>query len=149
MLIDVEKVSERIRQLIKSYLLRFGRAHIGLYQFQNAAAIQDWTGYLAVTNVTLNREGLRPAYMWLREGDDVLLLLCVSGYFRSDMDDVTDALSRLWMRRAGSGATLVGTWPANDTNAEQVILSIYQVLGRFAFMQRHAYRLHGYGCSSI
>lgn len=149
MLIDVEKVSERVRQLIKCYLLRFGQAYVGLYRFPNAAESQGWTSYLAVVNVTLNREGMRPMHLWLRDGNDVLLLLCISGYFRSGMNDVTDALSRLWIRRAGSIPTLIYAEPADATNAEQAIWKIYQALGRFTFVQPHAYRKHGFGSSVI
>lgn len=149
MLIDVEKVSDRVRQLINGYLLRFGQAYVGLYQFQNAAESQDWTGYLAVVNITLNREGMRPMYLWLRNGNDVLLLLCISGYFRTNLKDVTDILTRLWTRRAGSVPTLIFAEPADATNAEQAIWRIYQALGRFTFVQPHAYRLHGFGSSMI
>lgn len=149
MLIDVEKVAERMRQLINGYLLRFGRAHIGLYRFQNVAT-QDWATYLAVLNITLNREGMRPMHLWLREGDDVLLLLCVSGYFRSGMDDVTDILMRLWSRRTtGSILMLIDAGATDTANAEQAIWRLSQYLGSFPFAQRHGYRKHGFGCSSI
>jgi hypothetical protein len=149
MLIDIEKVAGRLRQLIKGYLLRFGRAHTGLYRFQNVAT-QDWATYLAVVNITLNREGMRPAHIWLREGDDVLLLLCVNGYFRTNLNDVTDILMRLWSRRTpGSIPTLIDAGAADATNAEQAIWRLYQTIGRFTFVQPHAYRKHGFGSSMV
>ena len=120
MIIDVDKVAQRIRELINGYLIHFGKAFIGFYRFPNAAEAQDWTGYLAVINITLNREGMRPMHLWLRNGNDMLLLLCISGYFRSGMNDVTDILMRLWSRRAGSIPTLIYSEPADATNAEQI-----------------------------
>lgn len=109
-----DTISCRIRGVVSSYLERYGIAYIGLYRFTDMASVPDWTTYLTVLNITLNREGLRPSHLWIRNGNDRLLLLCVSGYFRSCMDDVTDILTRLWVRRVPCGIppVLIRSWRA-------------------------------------
>ena len=152
MIIDVDKVAQRIRELVNGYLLRFGLAYVGLYRFTDMAQIPDWATYLSVMNTTLNREGMRPIYLWLRNGgNDVLLLLCISGYFRSGMNDVTDIMQRLWMLRTSCCTlpVLMKEWQTDSANVETVINGIYQVLGNFSFMRQHAYRKHGFGSSTI
>lgn len=149
-MLNIDKVAERIRGLVSSYLEYFGQAYMGLYRFQNAAEFQDWTGYLAVVNITLNREGMRPMHLWLRDGNDMLLLLCVSGYFRTNLKDVTDILTRLWTRRVTESIPmLIDAGPADATNAEQVIWRIYKSLSRFDFLRCNTYRKHGFGNSVI
>ena len=151
MIIDVDKVAQRIRELVNGYLLRFGLAYVGLYRFTDMAQIPDWATYLSVMNTTLNREGMRPMHLWLRDGSNMLLLLCVSGYFRSDMNDVTDIMQRLWMLRASccTSPVLMKEWQADSSNVGDVISAIYQTLGNFSFPRCHSYRKHGFGSSMI
>ena len=150
-MLNIDKVSDRIRGLISTYMSRFGLAYVGLYRFTGADEIPDWTGYMTVVNITLNREGMRPMHLWIRDGDDVLLLLCVNGYFRANMNDVTDIMQRLWSLRStyNTMPQLVKEWKTDSYNAEDVICAIYQTLGNFSFHCHHAYRKHGFGSSMI
>ena len=150
-MLNIEKVSDRIRGLIMTYISRFGLAYAGLYRLPGADEIQDWTGYMTVVNITLNREGMRPMHLWLRDGSDMLLLLCVNGYFRANLNDVTDIMQRLWMLRTSccTSPVLLKEWQADSVNVETVINGIYQTLGNFSFMRQHAYRKHGFGSSTI
>ena len=150
-LLKFDTISYRIRGMVTSYLERFGLAYVGLYRFTDTAKTPDWTNYLTVLNITLNREGLRPAHLWIRNGDDCLLLLCISGYFRAGMDDVTDALARLWRRRApcGSPPALIQAWRAEAASTGNVITGIFQTLGQIAFDPRRQYRQRGFGSSMI
>ena len=150
-MLKFDTISYRIRGMVTSYLERFGLAYVGLYRFTDTAKTPDWTNYLTVLNITLNREGLRPAHLWIRNGDDCLLLLCISGYFRAGMDDVTDALARLWRRRApcGSPPALIQAWRAEAASTGNVITGIFQTLGQIAFDPRRQYRQRGFGSSMI
>ena len=150
-LLNFDTISYRIRGLVTSYLERFGLAYVGLCRFTDTANVPDWTNYLTVLNITLNRWGLRPAHLWIRNGDDCLLLLCVSGYFRADMDDVTDTLASLWKRRAPccNPPALIQAWRADAVNTGNVITNIFQALGQISFDPRHQYRQRGFGNSMI
>lgn len=150
-MLNFDTISYRIRGLVTSYLEHFGLAYVGLYRFTDTANVPDWTNYLTVLNITLNRGGLRPAHLWIRNGNDCLLLLCISGYFRSGMDDVTDTLARLWRRRASSGTPpiLIQAWQTDAVNTGNVITGIFQTLGQISFDPRHHYRQRGFGSSMI
>ena len=150
-MLNIEKVAERIRELTNGYLIRFGQMVIGLYRFSDAAKISDWTTYLSVVKITLDREGQRPAHLWVRNGNDCLLLLCVNGYFRTDLNDVTDIMRRLWILRAtyDTMPVLIQEWKTNSANAEEVICGIYQTLGKYTFGHGHGYRKHWFGSSVI
>lgn len=148
-MLNYDKISCHIQGLVTTYTERFGLAYIGLYRFQNAAEIQDWTGYLTVVNITLNREGLRPSHLWIRNGNERLLLLCVSGYFRTGMDDVTEILARLWNRRVscGSAPTLIRDWRIEATDIGGVSNEIFQTLGLCTIDPHQPYRQRGFGYS--
>ena len=150
-MLNFDTISYRIRGLVTSYLERFGLAYVGLYRFTKTVEIPDWTNYLTVLNITLNRGGLRPAHLWIRNGDDCLLLLCISGYFRAGMDDVTDTLARLWRRRSqyGNAPALIQAWRADTVNTGNVIAGIFQTLGQIAFDPRRQHRQRGFGSSMI
>ena len=150
-MLNIEKVAERIRELTNGYLIRFGQMVIGLYRFSDAAKISDWTTYLSVVKITLDREGQRPAHLWVRNGNDCLLLLCVNGYFRTDLNDVTDIMRRLWILRAtyDTMPVLIQEWKTNSANSEEVICGIYQTLGKYTFEHGHGYRKHWFGSSVI
>ena len=150
-MLNFDTISYRIRGLTTSYLERFGLAYVGLYRFSDTAIIPDWTNYITVLNITLNRVGLRPVYLWIRSGNDCLLLLCVSGYFRSGMDDVTDTLARLWRRKSpcGSPPALIQAWRADAANTGNVIAGIFQALGQISLDPRRQYRQRGFGSSMI
>ena len=150
-MLNIDTISSRIRGLVTSYSERFGLAYVGLYRFYNTAEIPDWATYLTVLNITLNRDGLRPAHLWIRNGNDCLLLLCISGYFRSSMDDVTGILTRLWTRRAPGGChpTLIQAWRSDMGNTVNVIDGIFQTLGQIVFEPRHQYRQRGFGSSMM
>lgn len=149
-MLNIDKVSDSIRGLITTYMNRFGLAYAGLYRFPNADEIQDWTGFLSVVNITLNREGMRPMHLWLRDGSNILLLLCVNGYFRTHLNDVTDIMQRLWMLRAScyTSPVLIKEWHTDSGNVEAVINGIYQTLGDFSF-PRPKYRQRWFGCSML
>lgn len=150
-MLNFDTISYRIRGLVTSYLERFGLAYIGLYRFTDMAEIPDWTNYLTVLNITLNRGGLRPAHLWIRNGNDCMLLLCISGYFRTGMDDVTDILARLWRRRSqyGNLPALIQAWRAEAVNTDSVITGIFHALGQISFDPRHQYRQRGFGSSTF
>ena len=150
-MLNFDTISYRVRGVVTSYLERFGLAYVGLYRFTDTAEIPNWTNYLTVLNITLNRGGLRPTHLWIRNGDDCLLLLCISGYFRAGMDDVTDTLARLWRRRSqyGNAPALIQAWRADTVNTGNVIAGIFQTLGQIAFDPRRQHRQRGFGSSMI
>ena len=148
-MLNYDEISSRIWALVSAYVERFGLVCTGLYRFPDATKIPDWTIYLTVVNITLNRADLRPAHLWIRNGNDYLLLLCVSGYFRPNMDEVADTLSRLWIRRAPhiGSPILIQAWRIEAANINSEIGCIYQTLGQITSGIRPPYRKRGFGCS--
>jgi len=148
-MLNIDEVTERIRGMISSYLEHFGQAYTGLYCLSSVTDMPGWTTFLTILKITLNRDGLRPGHVWIRHGKDALLLLCVNGYFRTNMDDVTETMKRLWILRAtyDTMPRLVKEWKTDSSNAEDVICAIYQTLGDFSFPRCHGYRKHGFGGS--
>lgn len=150
-MLNIDEVAERIRGMVSFYLEQFGQSYTGLYYLSSVTDMPGWTTFLTILKITLNRDGLRPVHVWIRNGKDALLLLCVNGYFRTNTDDVTETMQRLWILRAtyDTMPRLVKEWKTYPSNAEDVICAIYQTLGNFSFHRHHGYRKHGFGSNMI
>ena len=147
-MLNIEVLSERIRLMISTYIHRVGLGYVGAYRIPQAAQVSDWADYLSILTTTLNREGQRPVHMWIRSGEDCLLVLCVNGYFRNNMDDITDIVRRLWARRTTGGVPeLVQMRRADPAVVGEVISGVRGILERLPVIHQRPYRQRGFGCS--
>ena len=147
-MLNIDHLSERIRLMITTYIHRYGLAYTGVYRFPNVAHIEGWGDYLSILSITLNRQGQRPVHTWIRNGEDCLLVVCVNGYFRNNMDDITDIVRRLWMRRSTEGAPeLIHVWCTDPSVVEGVCYGIRGALEELPVIHQRPYRQRGFGCS--
>lgn len=147
-MLNIDVLSERFRVMISTYIHRFGLGYVGAYWIPQATEVSDWADYLSILTTTLNREGQRPVHMWIRSGEDCLLVLCVNGYFRSNMDDITDIMQRLWVRRTTGGLPeLVLMQRADPAVVGEVISGVRGILERLPVLHKRPYRQRGFGCS--
>ena len=147
-MLNIDHLSERIRLMISTYIYRFGLGYVGAYWIPQADRVSSWADYLSILTTTLNREGQRPVHMWIRSGEDCLLVLCVNGYFRNNMDDITDIVQRLWARRTTVGVPeLVQIQRADPSVVGEVIAGVRGILERLPVIHQRPYRQRGFGCS--
>ena len=149
-LLNINTISNRIRMMVGTYIHRYGQAYTGVYRFPNAAQIPDWGNYLTILTTTLNRQGQWPVHIWIRNGDDCLLVVCVNGYFRNNMDDITDIVKRLWARRSVGGVPeLVQMWRTDPSVIEDVCYGVRGALEELPVIHQRPYRQRGFGCSLL
>jgi len=89
---------ERIGNLLDKYLVSFGQARVAFYIFPSLENYCDFTRYLNSFTSALKRANCRPVYSWSYDSirGCYNMILLVNGYFRNDMNDVTDAAQRIW-----------------------------------------------------
>ena len=93
-----ERIS-RIAAITDFYLSRFGRAQIGIYQLPTFDPNPPW--FYIFTNtlmVTMRRRNFMPYIFWFRDfpRNRFILLVWVSGYFRTGLQDITPVVERAW-----------------------------------------------------
>ena len=89
---------ERIGNLLEKYLISFGQARAAFYVFPSLENHNDFPKYLNSFTSALKRANCRPVYSWSYDAARGCynMILIVQGYFRNNMDDVTDAAQRIW-----------------------------------------------------
>lgn len=94
---EIEQI-ERISTLLEKYLISFGQARVALYVFPCLENHFDFARFLNAFITNLRRVNCRPVYSWTYDSVHCCynMILIVQGYFRNDMNDITDAAQRLW-----------------------------------------------------
>lgn len=108
-----ERIS-RIAAITDFYLSRFGRAQVGIYQLPTPDPNPPW--FYIFTNtlmVTMRRRNFMPYIFWFRDfpGNRFILLVWVSGYFRTDLQDVTPVVERAWSSHSPMPISILGSFP--------------------------------------
>ena len=119
-----ERIS-RISAITDFYLSRFGRAQVGIYQLPTPDPNPPW--FFIFTNtlmVTMRRRNFMPYIFWFRDfpGNRFILLIWVSGYFRTDLQDVTPVVERAWSSHSPMPISILGSFPLSmeSTSGDRV-----------------------------
>ncbi len=134
-MIDETVIMERTGTLFENYLTSFGKAWVAFYCFPCLEDPNRFPRYLNALTTALKRANCRPVYSW---SYDVYrgcfnLILIVSGYFRDDMNDVTDAVQRLWKLYSPFPIQFVAEMPVNYESKDQDKIRILDVMNRMQF----------------
>ena len=85
-----EQKSDRVIAMTEYYLARFGKAWLGIYYLPVLSENWRFTVFINSLLITLRRMDLMPVYCWFMEDNGGhYLFLCINGYFRNDLSDVT------------------------------------------------------------
>ena len=121
---------ERIGNLLEKYLISFGQARAAFYVFPSLENYYDFTRYLNSFTSALKRANCRPVYSW--SYDSVRgcynMILLVNGYFRNDMNDVTDAAQRIWKLYSPFPIQFVAEMPVDYASIEQDKIRLWEIM---------------------
>ena len=147
---------ERIGNLLEKYLFSFGKARAAFYVFPALENYYDFTKYMNSLTSTLKRSNCRPVYSWFYDGTRGCynMILIVQGYFRNDMNDVTDAAQRIWRHYSPYPIQLVADIPVNYTSIEQDKVRLWEIMNGMQFTSSGAQRVlpiyqHTFGFSKL
>lgn len=89
---------ERISSMIDTFSTAFGSARVAIYCFPKLQDHSLFTRYLNSFLSLLRRADCRPVYSWSFDSNRSCynLILVVNGYFRNDVQDITEAAQRIW-----------------------------------------------------
>ena len=130
-----ERIS-RIAAITDFYLSRFGRTQIGIYQLPTSDPNPPW--FYIFTNtlmVTMRRRNFMPYIFWFRDfpRNRFILLVWASGYFRTDLQDVTPVVERAWSVHSPTPPiSILGSFPlsmestANRIQFDQAVGELVQ-----------------------
>ena len=147
---------ERINTLIEKYVTCFGQARIAFYSFPCIEDHREFTRYLNAFTAALKRANCRPAYSWSFDScrGCYNLILIVSGYFREDMNDVTDAAQRIWKLYSPLPIQFVSEMPVRLESLPQDKMNLFGVMNGMPFVSTIPQRLlpphqRSFACSKL
>ena len=147
---------ERIGNLLEKYLISFGQARVAFYVFPSLENYYDFTKYLNSFTSTLKRANCRPAYSWSYDSARGCynMILIVQGYFRYDMNDVTDAAQRIWRHYSPYPIQFIADIPVNYASIEQDKVRLWEIMNGMQFTSSGAQRVlpiyqHTFGFSKL
>jgi hypothetical protein len=147
---------ERISTLLEKYLISFGQARVALYAFPPLENHYEFTRYLYSFSAALKRANCRPAYSW--SYDSVRgcynMILLVNGYFRNDMNDVTDAAQRIWKLYSPFPVKFIAEIPVNHATIDQDKTRLWEIMNGMQFTSSMPQRLlpphqRSFACSKL
>lgn len=107
-----EQKSDSVIAMTEYYLERFGKAWLGIYYLPVLSENWRFTVFINSLLITLRRLDLMPIYTWFMDDNGGhYLFLCINGYFRNDLSDVTQKLNQLWRLHSPMPVTELDTIP--------------------------------------
>ena len=98
--------SDTVLLMTDRYLERYGKALIGVYYLPPMTENWKFPVFINSLLITLRRMDLMPVYCWFMDDNGGhYLFLCINGYFRNDLSDVTPKLNQLWLLHSPLSAT--------------------------------------------
>ena len=131
---NIEKIT-RISQQIDDYVNSLGKAQIAVYQFPALNERRDFSLFLNALMANLRRAELRPVYSWSYDvnSEAYTLILLVNGYWRNDMNDVTEAVNRLWNLYSTGYSKKIADMAVNIETQEQDKAALWNILQQAVF----------------
>ena len=127
---------EKISQLVEWYVTSFEKARIALYVFPLLEKHTDFTSYLNSFISALRRADCRPVYSWSYDPIHLCynVLLIVSGHFRSNMDDITNAAERIWNLYSPCPIQMVAEIPVYLGTLNQDKMNLFNEMSKMEFI---------------
>ena len=147
---------EQIGNLLEKYLISFGQARAAFYVFPSLENYYGFPRYLNSFISALKRANCRPVYSWSYDAarECYNMILIVQGYFRNDMDDVTDAAQRIWRHYSPFPIQFVAEMPVDYSTIEQDKMRLLEIMNRMQFTASGTQRVlpfyqHNFACSKL
>ena len=147
---------ERTGTLLENYLTSFGKARVALYCFPHLEDYNKFAKYLNTFKTALTRANCRPVYSWSYDSyrGCYNLLLIVNGYFREDMNDVTDAANRIWKLYSPFPLQFIAEMPVNYASMDQDKLKLMGIMDEMQFASSPFQRIlpphqRSFACSKL
>ena len=147
---------ERINDLIDKYLTSFGRARVAFYVFPCPERHSDFRKFLNTFISALNRAICRPVYSWTYDSSRgrYNMILIVSGYFRYDMNDITEAARRIWGTYSPFPIDFVAEMPMCSDSMPQDKTTIQKIMNEMQFTSSAPQRVlaphqRAFACSKL
>ena len=127
---------EKISQLVEWYVTSFEKARIGLYVFPPLEKHTGFTSYLNSFISALRRADCRPIYSWSYDPIHLCynVLLVVSGHFRTNMNDITNAAERRWNLYSPRPLQMVSDIPVCLASLDQDKMNLFDVMCKMDFI---------------
>ena len=127
---------EKISQLVEWYVTSFEKARIGLYVFPLLEKHTGFTSYLNSFISALRRADCRPVYSWSYDPIHLCynVLLVVSGHFRTNMNDITNAAERIWNLYSPRPLQMVSDIPVCLASLDQDKMNLFDVMSKMDFI---------------
>ena len=127
---------EKISQLVEWYVTSFEKARIALYVFPLLEKHTDFTSYLNSFISALRRADCRPVYSWSYDPIHLCynVLLIVSGHFRTNMDDITNAAERIWNLYSPCPIQMVADISACLSSLDQDKMNLFNEMSKMEFI---------------
>ena len=147
---------ERISSMIDAFAIAFGSARAAIYCFPNVHDHSAFVRYLGSFLSLLRRADLRPVYSWSYDAARGCynMILIVQGYFRNNMDDVTDAAQRIWRYYSPFPIQFVAEMPVDYATLEQDKMRLWEIMNGMQFVSSGAQRVlpfhqRAFSCSRL
>lgn len=134
---------EKIGKLIEQYLSMFGQARVAFYSIPSFEAHDDYTRYMNSFTAALSRANCRPAYATSYDSNRGCynVLLIVQGYFRNNMNDVTDAAQRIMRLYSPFPIQFIADFPMNYATIDKDKMMVFDVMNRIDFIPSNPQKL--------
>ena len=147
---------EKIGNLLEKYLFSFGKARAAFYIFPSLENYYDFTKYMNSLTSTLKRSNCRPVYSWFYDGTRGCynMILIVQGYFRNDMNDVTDAVQRIWRHYSPYPIQFIAETPIDYSTIDQDKMRLWEIMNGMQFTASMSQRVlpahqRAFACSRL
>lgn len=131
MINEVEQI-EKVSTMIDAFSTSFGSARAAIYSFPKLQEHTQFTRFLNSFLTLLRRANCRPVYSWNYDSnrERYNFILIVNGYFRNDVQDITDAAQRIWSNYSPEQISFIADIPVKlDTltsDKQHVLDALYQ-----------------------
>ena len=147
---------ERIEDLVERYIISYGKARIAFYVFPSLENHYDFTKFLNSFSAALRRANCRSSYSWAYNSNlgRYNMILIVNGYFRNNMNDITDTAQRIWKLYSPFPIQFISEMPINDSSLCSDKIKIIDILNRMEFTSSNPQRLlpfhqRAFACSRL
>ena len=147
---------ERIGELVEKFIVSYGKARIAFYIFPALENYYDFTKYMRALTAALRRANCVPAYSWTYDAfrGCYNMILIVQGYFRNDMNDVTDAAQRIWKNYSPFPIQFIAEMPVTESTIAQDKMKLWEIMNRMHFTSSEPQRLlpphqRSFACSRL
>ena len=147
---------EKIGDLLDKFLFSYGKARVAFYIFPALENYYDFSKYLRSLTIALRRANCAPAHFWSYDGfrGCYNMILIVQGYFRNDMNDVTDAAQRIWKLYSPFSIQFITEMPVTDASIAQDKMRLWEIMNAMQFTSSGPQRLlpshqRAFACSRL